>query len=147
MTYKIKISKAGYNAITEGTANNLTYSSDYDTLKYHANGTVTVTTNFANYYARESSMFGYLYYHRTVVTVTHNLGYVPFFRGFVNVSEDDGERCIAPFYFGDVFYWNFEMVYADTTKLYFVVEYRNLDNTGTATRRFSYRIFRNRIGI
>lgn len=147
MTQKIVISKSGYNALTESDTDNLTYSSDYDTLKYYASGDVTVNTNYANYYAVEGSMFGNIYYHRTVVTVTHSLGYVPFFRGFVTVSGDDTLRCTAPFYVADFVFWDFEMVYADSTKLYFVVEYRNFDNSGTVSRTFSYRIFRNRTGI
>lgn len=147
MTQKIVISKSGYNALTESDTDNLTYTSDYDTLKYYTSGDIEVETDFSDYYEVQSTMFGNLYYHRTVETITHNLGYVPFFRGFVSVDEFNTEKCAAPFYLADAFFWDFEMVYADSTKLYFVVEYRNFDNSGTASRTFSYRIFRNNTGL
>lgn len=69
MAYKIKISKSGFNVLTETNPNNLRFSSDYNTLKYYLNGTVNVDV----YFDTEG-------YYSFTEEITHGLGYKPFFK-------------------------------------------------------------------
>lgn len=143
MSKKIIISKSGYNALTETDVDNLVFSSDYNTLKYYAQGTKSVTTNKANYYYDAGS--GVRYYHYTTGTVSHGLGYVPYFCGYFHLSSTTACQC--PFAFGDAGYFIYIAVYADSSNLYFVDHFNSTDKTGTVTRDFSYRIFKNNLGL
>lgn len=129
MSKKIVISKSGYNALTETDSNNLIYSSDYDSLKYHSSGTVDVAVSGAN---AEGS-------------VTHSLGYIPFFVVYVNrFSGASALRFnMCPGTFSSMFGTTIASAYADSTKLYFRVE----TSSATATYNFYYKIFRNRVNI
>ena len=92
MANKIIIPKAGYSALDDLDPDNIIFSSDYDTLKYDTLGETSLTVNFADYYHSESSgPFDIVYYHRKVVEVTHNLGYVPFLSAILWITRHQGK--------------------------------------------------------
>jgi hypothetical protein len=129
MTYIAKVSKPGYNVLTETNPDHLIFSSDYNTLKYYASGSyqmsgVTTTTN---------------------VTIAHNLGYVP----FCIVYCDDfvagtGQYAITEYFNSIGGRLRAARAYVDSTNLYLSL---NLA-TGTAiTVNWYYKLFKNSLGL
>lgn len=148
MTKKIIVAKTGYNALTEADVDNIVFHSDYNTLKYYVQGTITVTTDQADYYDSDAGsppVIPATYYHYTVDTVDHSLGYVPYFCGYFHLSETTA--CQAPWAFGDAGFWAYQSVFADSTYLYFVVHFNSISNSGNVESDFSYRIFKNSLGL
>lgn len=135
MTNKLVIAKPGYNALTETDPNNLVFSSDYDTLKYHLSGEKTVNAPSNGTYVEE---------------VTHGLGYVPFFIVYVDrfgPGSDLYSLCpghFAGFTFPSTVNYAHASAFADNNKLYFQVI---TDNSIAGDFRFVYKIFRNRTGL
>ena len=142
MTNKIIIAKPGFNVLTETDPNNLIYSSDYDTLKYHLADLVTVTVDWSQYYHSETGGLGTFYYHRKVQAVSHGLSYSPHFVGYTT-----GIIAQMPLFFGDAGFSVSDRIYADATNIYFVLDRINKSNSGTSDIDFRYRIFRNSLGI
>lgn len=126
MTQKIIIAKDGFNALTETNIDNLIYSSDYDTLKYHASGQAQVSVSGAP----------------AETTVAHGLGYAPFFIAYVDTFSPSGYSQVP----GDFISFSYTIanVYADSTNLTFRVD---TDLATPRTFTFQYKIFRNRLGI
>ena len=141
MTNKIIVAKEGFNALTETDPDNLIFSSDYNTLKYFAQGDVTVTVDYADYYRTEAGW----YYHRKVQSVAHNLDYSPFFIVFTESLTD--KFSMVPFQFADVGFWTFAQAYTNNANLDLVVEIRNQSSSGTIAKKFSYKIFKNSTGF
>ncbi len=84
MTYVLKISKEGYNVLTENNPNNLIFSSEFNTLKYSlANSTNQVSIVVPPY--SDGISFGFVY---------HGLGYSPFFISYV---KSNFETRIKPY--------------------------------------------------
>jgi len=129
MTQKIVISKPGYDATTETDPNNLIYSSDYDSLKYYASGEVQI----------DMSASGDI-----ETSVSHDLGYVPFFIAYYNYIPYSTDYSHIPFYSAGFGSWTTIDVYATTTKLYFTVK---KDGTPAITQSIVYKIFRNNTGL
>jgi hypothetical protein len=133
LTMKLKIAKPGFNAITEDDPNNLVFSSEYETLKYHLSGTVTIEAvvdqldqKFSGYYE-------------------HNLGYIPYFEAYVQ-ETDGGTYLPVPFMKTGASTAIWYTVFADTTKIYFGV--RMMSYTfDTYTFPFKYFIFKNSLGL
>jgi len=128
MGYKIAISKAGYNVLTETDPNNLIFSSDYNTLKYDIAGTLSFNMGGS----------GSKYYDYTA-EVLHNLGYIPFF--WAEGKMGTAEYQVLPN--GNHGYDNME-IYADSTKIYC---YAQIFLTSTMTFIFNYKIFKNNLGL
>lgn len=149
MAQKLVISKPNYNVLTETSPDNIIFSSDYDTLKYSILGTTTLTVNFAEYYYSESAgPFGDNYYSRKVVTIAHNLGYIPFFVGYLLNYPSSGKDVQLPIYAADFTSFGAISCYADSTNIYFLYYASNLDvNSGSQTFDLKYRIFKNDLGI
>ena len=128
---KIKVAKPGFNVLTETDPDNLIYSSDYDTLKYHASGSVNVKPLGSSLEA----------------TVAHGLGYIPYFTAYVdNFAGPAGVNYhMCPGKFDDVPGYIDADVYADSTNLYFKVHTDYLNDV--ITFNFRYFIFRNRLGL
>lgn len=148
MSNKIIVAKSGYSALTETDLNNIAFHSDYNTLKYYSQGTTTVTVNKADYYYTNPGSPPFVpttYYNYKVGEISHDLGYIPYFVGYISLSGT--EACQAPFAYGDAFFFLYESVYADSNKLYFVVHFNSTDNSGLEEFDFSYRIFRNNLGL
>lgn len=134
MTQVAIVSKEGYDAVTETNPNNLTFSSQYNTLKYYSSGTINVTV-------AGTTAEG---------TVTHGLGYVPFFTAMVNKfasGVDDTIYNMCPGTFRSTFppptVFTFACAYAGTGDLRFRVD----TGGGSATYTFRYFIFKNNIGL
>jgi len=129
MTQKIVITKAGYDATTDTNVDHQVFNSDYDTLKYYASGYVDLVVSGSD----------------VETTVTHNLGYIPFFVAFVNnyAFADPTYFSMVPASINDFTFYDTSQVYADSTKLYF----KCFTNSSTVTLRFYYKIFRNNTGL
>jgi len=151
MAQKILFTKPTYNALTETDPNNMVFSSDYDTLKYYSLGSKSLNIDWANYYHSRPGGFmelSTIYYHKYETTITHDLGYRPFFTVYLLDTLGGGETTQLPFVYGDAYSFVTIMCYVDTTKLY-IVYYAGLENTssGTTTIDFKYRIYRNDLGL
>lgn len=133
MTYKIAVSKAGYNVLTETDSNNLIFSSSYNTLKYATSGssTVTVPSN-ENPFTQEN------------VIVTHNLGYVPFFVAFM---KESGLTRYYNLPYGIADWWGYIyfFLYSTTTQLILRTEMSN--NLSQFNFTVWYKIFKNNTGL
>ena len=124
MTEIIRVSKVGNNAITGTAPDNLVFSSDYNTLKYYSSGSVVATISGSN---GEGS-------------VTHNLGYIPFFTAYVNGLSPSNTWSMCHQTFSDFGAYLYLNAFADATNLYFTWETASASNTVT----FYYKIFRNK---
>ena len=132
MTQKIKISKPTYNALTETNPDNIIFSSDYDSLKYHVSGSVVLEVTGSN----------------AETNITHGLGYIPFFVVYVNgfkaiEGNFSNQFSMCPGAFNDFGFYSFANSYADNDKIYFKVE----TNTDTFDYTFYYKVFRNNTGL
>ncbi len=138
MTQKIIISKAGYNVLTETDSNNLIFSSDYNTLKYHTSGSFSIDIDINNTDTTE------------VESIAHNLGYVPFFTVFIKHQTNYLPACeyhtTVGYGFGEGVYRAFT-TWATSSTLYVQV-YSDADGVvDTYTADFRYKIFRNNLGL
>lgn len=149
MSYAIKASKANINAITETALDNLSYHSDYNTLKYHLSGTTNLTINYSQYYGSVVDGNGTHYLHIVHGTVAHNLGYVPFFTAFTRTSPGTTGTVwnMAPYLEGGVSSFVRFETFADTNNLYFQAHMQNDLNTGSDIETFQYKVFRNNTGL
>jgi hypothetical protein len=139
MTHKLKISKPGYNVLTEINPDNLIFSSDYNTLKYETSGAVSVN------YVQDPSAVTYYF-----GSIKHNLGYIPVFYVFVNKDTDLNsyyEPC--PFYYGSFVMKRNFYAYATTTHIYFVCQMYYSYGSGITNKNASFRyfIFKNNTGL
>lgn len=131
MSQEITVSKTGINAGTATDPNDLIYSSKYNTLKHHASGTLNMTLSGAG------NIEG---------TVSHGLGYKPFFISYCNrYSADTAEYNMCPGLYADAGVYDHSMAYADNSNLYFKI-FKNFE-AGAITRTFKYFIFRNNTGL
>lgn len=127
MSAIIRISKPGFNVFSETDINNIVFDSDYDTLKYHASGSISLAASGAN----------------AETTVTHGLGYIPFFVVFYKSPISTTRYSATPEAFVDVGNYSFICAYADDDKIYFTIH----TNVLNATIDFEYKIFRNDTGL
>ena len=149
MTYIMAISKATKNVLTVTNPNDFIFHSSYNTLKYDTQGSMVATIDFSNYYYSEySDFFGItIYYNRKVVSVSHNLGYVPYFAGYVVRSASPLTMVQLPLEFADAWYFVSYNIYADSSKIYFVVMFNSFTNSGSDNVTLYYRIFKNSLGL
>ena len=133
MAQKIVVAKLGFDAGTETNPNNLNYSSDYNTLKYFSSGSITIQLPVGT----PTSVEG---------TVSHNLGYYPFFSGYVSDIGFTPTR-YYPLGFRGVggLAYLYLSAYIGSNSLFFRAE---RDALGTAEDwTFNYFIFRNDLGL
>jgi len=142
MSYKIVVSKPGYNVLTETDPDNLIFSSDYGTLKYHSSGSLTiVVSSTAN-----------VFYSLTN-NVLHNLGYLPFTVVFGNQPKimtgyaplgisynflDDG---IGNAWYRHLRFW------VTSSRLYVGAEGLRVVAGDSYTATFYYKIYRNDLNL
>jgi|WetSurSiteA1Bulk_404760.scaffolds.fasta_scaffold09261_4 hypothetical protein len=147
MALKLKIAKAGYDVLQTEDPNNLIFSSDYNTLKYFLSGSYHETFDFADFYFSEDILGTTWYYHRKVTTIAHNLGYTPFFVGYVEGFGGAGRYNMCPGMFADFLYYSYVQCYADDTNIYFVIEIRNDSNSGGGSADYIYKVFKNKLNL
>lgn len=136
MSYKIRVSKAGYSVESETDLNNIVFDSDYDTLKYSTSGTKDVT-----YPDTSGSPDEY-----EEVVVTHSLGYIPvFFCNLKDTNFSPDHYYLLPLSFADGFDYLYLDVYATTTQLIFRAKHSGTFDAVTLT--LYYRIFKNDTGV
>lgn len=124
---KIRIAKPGFDVLTEPDLDNIVFDSDYDTLKYHLSGNVSLPVSGSD----------------AETSITHGLGYVPFFIVFVKNPVFTTRYSMTPFVFVDVSNYAYLSAYADNDKIYFTA-HTNVLNT---TVDFAYKVFRNNTGL
>lgn len=134
---ELAVAAPGKNVVTETNPENFNFHSAYPTLKYYVSGAYSFTAT-----------------NTTVITIPHNLGYVPVVVGFVNdiAGTISSGYAICPYYFGrsslgspnrDVA----AFVYADATNIYLKAYYQP-NAVGTSfTFSFQYKIFKNKTGL
>jgi len=125
MGQKIRVSKSGFNVLTETSLDNVVYDSDYDTLKYYVSGSVNTSTSGSD----------------VEVEVSHNLGYIPFFVAIVNIPTVNYNMC--PGILVIVTDYASANVYSDVNTLYFKIH----TNITISAINFRYFIFRNKINL
>lgn len=148
--FKTAITKEGIDYFDADSPDDFDYHSGFNTLKYETQGEAVVSVNRANYYHMDPGSFPIFpatYYHRVVGEITHGLGYVPYFAGYILDIPTVGRDIQAPFLFGDFVFFAKLSVYADATKLYFLVQFNSDTNTGTVDFNFGYRLFKNDLGL
>lgn len=123
----LRVSKVGKNAATAPYPDDYTYASDFNTLKYYKSGSKLGTISATG----------------GEVSVAHNLGYVPFFVGYVNKLSPVNTWSMCPQTFNDFGVHLYMNTYANTANLYFRWETDSAANTVT----FYYQIFRNNLGL
>ncbi len=128
MSQIIRISKVGFNAGTETSPDNLTYSSDYNTLKYYSSGTMQIVCAGTTKYG----------------TISHNLGYVPFFAVYSeSVTAPASGYSMLPLTFNDAGFYAYINAYSGTANIVIKIDTNSL----TGTQLFKYFIFRNNLGL
>jgi hypothetical protein len=120
--FKIRLSKPNYD-ISDSNLNNIVYDSEYDTLKYYTSGSVNLVVDGAN----------------VETTITHDLGYIPFYVVYLKNPVFTTRYSMTPFAYADFGVYGYLSAYADSTKLYFTAHTNSL----TATVVFLYKIFIN----
>lgn len=148
MSKIIAITKPGIDIFETTSIDDFIFHSSFDTLKYEVQGVFNLEVDYSEFYDSDppSGPFPAFYYHRTVGELSHNLGYEPYFAGYL-IDVPVGGACQAPFAFGDAGFVGMASVFADDTKLYFRVFQRNIVNSGTDIFTFGYRIFKNDLGL
>ena len=136
MAQKIIISKPSYNALTETNIDNIVFSSDYNTLKYYAQGTATVNVpaSSGGYYNEQSNIY-------------HGLGYKPFFKVYANWI---GYSPVGIFYLPSLDYSSYLGAVVDDEYIYFVAAgYVDVFGGGMPefTATFKYKLFKNNLGL
>lgn len=134
----LSVDKSGSNVLTETNPDNYNFHSKYPTLKYYESnswnmGSVTNTT---------------------LKTIAHNLGYTPFFVGFLKDLQGifANGYAIAPYYLGrsSIPSPNRNVggfVYVDNTNIYLKAHYQP-NAVGTAFAfNWYYKLFKNNLGL
>lgn len=138
MGYKIASSKAGVNVGTATAPNDFNYSSDYNTLKYYTAGTIRVAGSAV--FPNTNRYFG---------TITHGLGYYPFFSFFA--TDDSSATNFYPYGFVAVGAGGLTRTACarmGTNTMRFMYKITNASSgtiSGTAT--FYYKIYRNNTNL
>ncbi len=150
MSQVVAVSKVGENVLTATDPNDFIFHSDYDTLKYFAQGTTTLTVDQADFYAFNPGIPPIIpdtWSHYKAGFITHGLGYVPYFVGYLPDLPVANAAIQAPFAFGDFVFFSYLAVYADDDKIYFVAHFNSTSNSGDVDIDFAYRIFKNNLGL
>jgi len=130
----LRISKPTKNVLSPSSEDDLTYNSQRDTLKYFKEGSVSLTITNGSTSASTS--------------VTHGLGYYPFFITYLELtfSLGAGKYCQVPYNFS--FFGGYVTITSsvDDDKIYF--QATNAGATfGAQTLNFTYKVFLNDIGL
>jgi hypothetical protein len=135
MTYKMAVSRSGYNVLTDTNLDNFTFISDYGTLKYYVSSNLSIT------------IVGDGSYKTSETTVHHGLGYVPFFiaycNDFVN-SNSINKYAIVPYNNSTIIITRTALAWADNNYLYFRLINKS---SSTYTVTFYYKIFKNNLNL
>lgn len=135
--HDIAIAASGKNPLTETNPDNFNFHSKFSTLKYYTSARYTMTVS-----------------NTTVITIPHNLGYVPFFVVFVNdlAAYIPNSYCLVPYYYGRSTIGSPDrdvaaFAYADENNIY-LRAYFQTNAVGTSfTFSFYYKIFKNNMNL
>jgi hypothetical protein len=137
--YELAVSKSGKDVLSATNPDDFNFHSSYATLKYFSNG--------SNLISSVSST--------TVHTVAHNLGYSPFFIGFVNDISgffSTSSYAIAPYILSHSTIPSPNnnlgaFVYIDHSNIYFKAWFDSGWSGGSKSFQFYYKIFKNNLGL
>lgn len=134
MAFKLVITKSGYNALTETNTDHITYSSDYNTLKYYLTGSLAISLSPSTTFPFEQ-------------TVSHNLGIYPVFQALTDGGEAFTPRRYygCSYTFADFFGYFRVFAYCSTSELIFRVDSTPLG--GSTTLNIKYKLFRNNLDV
>lgn len=129
MSVKLTVAKPTFNALTDTNPKNFKFHSDYGTLKYFQQGSITVTLAGGDLAGRG--------------VLTHSLGYYPFAE--VHEKLDSGSFHYCPNYAAGatVFYETYFII--TTTQILFYVSTTGFVSSHTWT--FRYFLFANNLGL
>lgn len=137
MTQVIRVSKTGINVGTATDPDDLTYSSEYNTLKYHLGGTARLSISTVSAFGSTTARG----------TINHSLGYYPYFILYVRngVSGNFNPNGITDVGSGAATYIS---GYIGTASLVcFLTVESFLSPLGAYTADFNYKIFRNDLNL
>lgn len=137
MSNKIIIAKEGFDAKTETDPNNLIFSSDYETLKYYASGSLSCT--IASVPAMSSRV--------ATSSYSHNLGYFPFHVCYVCPSSSTYyPSSYVSFGSGAN---TFITTYVTTSQIfiYLRIENNTVSSISGLTAIGEYKIYKNNLGL
>lgn len=131
MSQRLRLSKPNYNVLTDTDLNHIVFDSGYDTLKYYVSGSKSVSVSSGVQSASDS--------------VTHSLGYAPFFAAYLELtfSVGAGNWTHVPFTSTSGADYSVITAYVDTSKIYFKATTTDSGGFGAMTLNFKYKIFRN----
>jgi len=132
MSKKIIVAKTGYSALTETDPDNLRFSSDYNTLKYYASGSTSIR------------IVGDGSDQTTEASLSHGLGYVPYFVVFVSIPNWGDDYGYAPFRENTLAINVNVNGFATSSHLYF--RFQNHSNNDY-TAYFYYKIYKNKTNL
>lgn len=142
MSFRIVVSKTGFNALTETNPDNLVFSSEYNTLKYSISGSLSINVSASanTFYVQRNS-------------VSHGLGFLPFHVTYAN--QPKSMTGYSPV--GVTFSWIDDGVgttwyrhlrsWVTSTHLWVAAEGLREMASESYTATFYYKIYRNRLDI
>jgi|GEM_PF-2501206 len=138
MTQVIAVSKGSNDVLTATNPDDLTYSSDYNTLKYYAEGSVTLNGSVP--FGSTSAVYG---------TLVHGLGYCPYNQVEITSNQDPNRYYQNSYYDVGAGAITFHAsASCGTGNLIFLLYLENFSGGtlyGTAT--YHYKLFRNNLGF
>lgn len=133
MTHKLIVAKPGFNALTETNPNNLTFSSDYKTLKYYKSGSTTISVpGSGSAINTDYDIF------------THNLGYYPFFTAFIH-NPAFTQYYSLPYQASGVGTYVYFTGHTTTSKL--ILNIKMSSNASLFNLTVYYKIYKNNLGL
>jgi len=134
MSQKIQISKAGISAGTATNPDDLTFSSDYNTLKYNISGSLVMSVTGGSPFVQRG-------------TVAHGLGYYPAHIVYTDAGLNFTPRRNFPlgYSFADAGVYFNVFSYMGTNNL--VIEVQSSGVFGTVTVNNYYKIFKNNLNL
>lgn len=139
-SYIIGITKSGYNVLTETDINNFIFHSDYNTLKYYANGSVRINGSWTTNPGDSVKKY--------TTSLYHGLGYVPLISCYISVQAGD-YNIVPEIYSVMTVGQKIASVWVDSTHIHFEIQlYAGIwANDWTFDTTFYYKIFKNKTGL
>lgn len=130
----LRIAKADIDASVALEPNDYTFLSGFNTLKYFLEGN------------RSINIVGDTTFKTTEVSISHGLGYVPYFTCFVDdfVAYPNSRYALAPYRNETLISVRKSEVYADSSNLYLKMFNQSSSNF---TAKFYYKVYRNKLNL
>lgn len=133
----LKVAKSGHNVLNTNDPNNLNFSTDYNTLKYHLSGlkALVVSEGVGEDYT-------------LTTTIDHNLGYYPLVEVYAQDDEMANPQPLGRFQAGSGITRSFFYQITKTQVIFIVKGFSGATGTGDSyTVNFYYKVFRNDLSL